>query len=454
MMRSTRSVSNKSLSETTDSSLTKEEMEILRQQMNEKEKQLREQAESLAIRETEFQEQRQQESSRESHTLNELINNLHRDLNSFKDLPRQINYLREQIDSLQILVQPTASPSPQQTPHTAYTPPNSPASVEHSPIRLKDIADSIPKYDGQRMSVFHFSKTCERASDFIPLHQESYLIQLIISKLVGHAYTAIEGSQFNSVKDLTLKLKLIFGPNKSLNQYRGELANAYMKPNETIFDFIARIKELKEALIDGHSEIHRLDDWTLDNINADVLASFINGLPLELLIRVKIEGFQNLDDAFLKAIQMSKTLDSEALRRRSSYSNKSQNNPLQRQDIPYPRPFEQRPFTPKPPAQILRRLPNPFIKPLVPGQPGPNIPIINFCRYCKSDGHAINNCAKLQYRNSMQNQAGSSGQAPAPSKQVQGNERSSPVFGDIRRDAATKPGYRAVHFQENPIPTP
>jgi len=94
-----------------------------------------------------------------------------------------------------------------------------------SPIRFKDVVDSIPRYDGHKISVFQFSKICERALHLIPSHQEHYLVQLIINKLQGHAYTAIQGTDFQTVGELTRQLKKIFGPNKSVNQYRGELGN-------------------------------------------------------------------------------------------------------------------------------------------------------------------------------------------------------------------------------------
>lgn len=153
----------------------------------------------------------------------------------------------------------------------------------------------------------------------------------------------------------------------------------------------------------------------------------------------------------MKAIQISKTLDAEALRRKLPLFNKPHNLSLPRQDTPYPRSFEQRPPTTNPPIQIIRKTPNPFIKPLIPGQPGPNTSINNFCRYCKSEGHLINNCAKLQYRNSMQGKAGLSGQASASSN-VPGNETRLPVIGDVRREATEKPGNCSVHFEENIAP--
>lgn len=63
---------------------------------------------------------------------------------------------------------------------------------------------------------------CERAFELIPQYQEYHLTQLINNKLQGHAYIAVEGSEFNSLLELTRRLKKIFGPNKSTDQYRGE----------------------------------------------------------------------------------------------------------------------------------------------------------------------------------------------------------------------------------------
>lgn len=124
-----------------------------------------------------------------------------------------------------------------------------------SPIRLKDAIDTVPRFDGHKMSVFHFNKICEHALDLIPIYHENHLIQLIINKLQGPAYSAIEGVEFHTVLELTKRLKLIFGPNKSVDQYREELGNIYMKQNENIFNYIVRVQELRTAIIDGESDL-------------------------------------------------------------------------------------------------------------------------------------------------------------------------------------------------------
>jgi len=68
-----------------------------------------------------------------------------------------------------------------------------------------------------------------------------------------------------------------------------------MLPNEDIFTYIERIKELQTAIIDETIRIMGpLDEWTRFGIENDILESFINGLPSELLVRVKLHGQNNI----------------------------------------------------------------------------------------------------------------------------------------------------------------
>jgi len=173
-----------------------------------------------------------------------------------------------------------------------------------SPIRLKDAIDTVPKFDGHKMSVFHFSKICERALDLIPAFHEYHLVQLIINKLQGHAYSAIEGVECHTVFELTKRLKLIFGPNKSVDQYRGELANIYIKQNENIFDYISRVQERRTAIIDGESDLSgNIGERSKDAIEATTMHSFVNGLPSDLLVRVKLEHPRTFEESISTAIQ-------------------------------------------------------------------------------------------------------------------------------------------------------
>lgn len=166
---------------------------------------------------------------------------------------------------------------------------------------------------------------CERALELIPAYQEYHLVQLIINKLQGHAYAAVEGTEYQTVRDLTRRLRSIFGPNKSTDQYRGELANIYMMPNENVLDYVERIKELRTAIIDGETDRSGYIDQTLkDNIERNVSDSFVNGLPSDLLLRVKLESrYSTFEDRIESAVQLSKTLEAENARKRTSTNYKT-----------------------------------------------------------------------------------------------------------------------------------
>jgi len=201
--------------------MSQAELEILQKNLMDKEKQIQEQAQALRgkLQDLEAREEnlaKEKSAAVDITTLSSILSGLKRDVASLNKLPDQIEQLNQRVSNLQNIDPPVSAnvsndsrrPSGQSSP--SFSPESS------SPIRFKDVVDSIPRYDGHKISVFQFS------------NQEHYLVQLIINKLQGHAYTAIEGTDFQTVGELTRQLKKIFGPNKSLNQYRGELGNIYM----------------------------------------------------------------------------------------------------------------------------------------------------------------------------------------------------------------------------------
>jgi len=104
---------------------------------------------------------------------------------------------------------------------------------------------------------------------------------------------------FYTLPSLIHHLKKIFGPNKTLNQYRGEFGNLYMMPNEEIFNYIKRAKNLRAAIIDGEIYIYgSLLPQDEDRIDHDIFESFINELSSDLLVRVKLEGRTDTLDNF------------------------------------------------------------------------------------------------------------------------------------------------------------
>jgi len=172
-------------------------------------------------------------------------------LAALRDIPAQIDTLNRKISKVQEVNEAYAHVNAQKKNNDNNNIYRGNTREESSLIQLKDVIETIPKYDGHNMTVQRFAKICERVLEIIPQYHEYHLVQLIINKLQGHASTIIEGTEYDSLSDLLKRLKLIFGLNKSVDQYRGELANIYMRPNENIFDYISRVQELKNAIIDG-----------------------------------------------------------------------------------------------------------------------------------------------------------------------------------------------------------
>jgi len=197
---------------------TAEETEILMQKINEKEKQLKEQAEALQAKNeylTKMQEemsQKEMAGAQEQTAVEQLMASMQTITNYIERMnSRLMNLENSQKEERYIPREEQAFSQPTSQHFDIVDQP--------SPIRLKDTIDTVPKFDGHKMSVFHFSKICERDLDLIPAYHEYHLVQLIINKLQGRAYSAIEVVECHNVCELTKRLKLIFGSNKSVDQY-------------------------------------------------------------------------------------------------------------------------------------------------------------------------------------------------------------------------------------------
>lgn len=465
MAHNTRSQSSRASSESGELSLSQVELEVISKKLQDKEKLIQEQAQALRDRQIELDEREADINKEKNATvgtegLSTVLYSLRQEIASFKNLPAQIEQLTHRVNGLTLqpgVITTPVEDSQQQNIladelRVKYD--NSPRPIHSpsefvSPIRFKDVIDSIPRYDGHKPPVFQFSKICERAYKLIPPQQEQYLVQLIINKLHGHAYTAIEGMNFSTVASLTYHLKKIFGPNKSLNQYRGELGNLYMLPSEDIFYYIERTKELRSAIMDGEINLYgSLSPQDEDRIDQDVLESFINGLPTDLLVRVKLEGqFSNLDSAIASTIQLSKTLEAESRRKKHAYPIKPNSTP--RVDFPARNPTTTNLRSNTNNHSTFQRPSNqPFIKPLIPGQLGPNSPNAKICKYCKNPGHLIHECRKLAYRRSFENIPGTTEPMPGNSMSVSENQAAHRNANQIERPNPTK----IVRFQQAPTP--
>ncbi|KAK2577708.1 hypothetical protein KPH14_007149, partial [Odynerus spinipes] len=221
---------------TRQTAVSEAELSLVHEQLTKKEQMLKEQAAAMQRESSWLQEQANQlrqeqenleRSRREGSTpVEQIMRELRAEMDPFKNL---INQLKEQVDDIQkhsrdpvhrrsnnleSQVQPMVD---DEEPHDTRA---EIKSVNTQSLRLKDAIESVPRYDGYRIPIYQYARACERARDMISPASESALVSLIINKLQGHAFQAVEDAEIATVTQLIDRLKSIFAPRKSLDQYR------------------------------------------------------------------------------------------------------------------------------------------------------------------------------------------------------------------------------------------
>ena len=220
---------------------------------------------------------------------------------NFRAINTKLHELQDKIRSIKTKQEP-ATP----TPPPIIQEETIPTQCNFQSIKLKDAIESVPVFDGHRPSVFQFLRACERARNMIPKHQEPQLVKLLTNKLRGHAFLAVEDTDLVSLNDFANKLKDMFGPGKTVNEYKGELATVFQQPGEDILDYIDRVRNLRLAIMDG--ERYEYGTIFQDRIDRDTREAFVKGLPNEVYLRVKIAGYESLDDAYCQAVKATREL--------------------------------------------------------------------------------------------------------------------------------------------------
>lgn len=287
---------------------------------------------------------------------------------------------------------------------------------------LRDALELVPKYDGHNIPVWQFARACKRAKESIPLVDEASFVCMLRNKLTHHAYLAVEDETHPTVEKFLDCLKRVFGPGKSSNYYRGQLSMAYKKQNEHILDYIARIKDLKAAIIEGDQNTlgRTLSELELTSIESFALEAFYEGLPREYRIELRAEGYSNFADACSKILVINRRLEREDSRYKNLRTSRND------------------PSSPFPPTRILQR-----------GSPAfsNNAPVSSepagrkICSYCKNIGHLIHECRKRQYRESFGNAVDNNNNTS--SNNANNNDNSNNNNNDRNNFSLPKPGNSA-----------
>ncbi|XP_043604666.1 uncharacterized protein LOC122577430 [Bombus pyrosoma] len=221
----------------------------------------------------------------------------------------------------------------------------------------------------------------------------------------------------------------MFGPGKTVNEYKGELATVFQRPGEDILDYMDRVRNLRLAIIDGEKcGFDIIPQDVLDTIDWDTAEAFVRGLPNEVNLRVKIAGYSSLEDAYHQAVRVTHEL--KRINDRIRYQRPIPPNSFNRNNV-HTTNNNNNIGNNRPPRRFVSS----------PQQP--NVPRQNTitCNYCKKPGHLIGDCYKFKARVDagiiVPYVFGQSGNRARPSRE-QGEPRRNDVLNRPRIQVATR----------------
>lgn len=419
---------------------TEAEIEELRNTLLIKENQLREQSEMIRNRE--------EEKERELETIRRGLEDKDAELSRrYADLSVQ-ELMQARPDDAQLKtgnrdISPPVHVPPRYLDATnnAYFPAHDSWNDSPAPrVSFREALETVPHFDGHNVSLTQFIRACRRAKEIIPLSSERNLTQLLINKLRGRAYYAVEDEPCNSVTQLIDLLSGAFGAAKTIDQYRGELSTIFIKPGEHMLDYVSRVKDLRTTILDAERRQRGTMSHTVTtDVDALTARSFCEGLPLEYRLQLQTHHYSKPFEAFsyVKVLAKRRELDRERfepVRRYERETGRRDLHPIGR-PLAHSTPSKQtNPYIPHPRRPINNRedaIPRVSFRDVY-NRAGPTINpqrdparrdntrnevrryetsgvdrTSKFCKYCKHPGHEIEECRKRQYNNSRQGQGNS-----------------------------------------------
>lgn len=247
-----------------------------------------------------------------------------------------------------------------------------------SELDLNTLFKFIKSYDGSRETVNSFIINCNNACELASENQKPILFKYILSQLSGKAELACSIKEFTSWEQLKEFLKTQFSERKHYAHLLTDLQESKQGPQDNVSQFSLRVESYLSQL---------LTEITLSNTKVKELPGrcaamedlalhhFLMGLQPRISNIVRCRSPKNLNEAINMAISEERI-----------------------QQSLYKRPQTDNKFVAKPKPQ-----PGPSRNSFTSGssntnqsKSGNDIP---FCRYCKTAGHDIKNCAKREYYN-------------------------------------------------------
>lgn len=255
---------------------------------------------------------------------------------------------------------------------------------------LNTLFKFIKPFDGSRERLVPFLNNCQSAHDLASESKRPALLKYILSQLESKAESACCIKEFESWEQLSEFLTTQFGEKKHYSALLSDLQSCYQN-NDSVNEFALRVESCLSKLL---TEINLSQKKKKSELPGRIAAMqdlalhhFVIGLKPQLSTIVRCRDPETLNDAINFAISEEKILEAS----KKKYTNQSQ--PLNRNTYSRPHYHNQsRDRYQFKPTLNYDRVP-------IPNNSNPSSAQPLFCRYCKTNGHVLENCRKREFNN-------------------------------------------------------
>lgn len=185
-----------------------------------------------------------------------------------------------------------------------------PATVEsthNAPITIKDALAYVPNFEGSSATVSDFIRSCKRACSMLPASAEFMFLTLLRQKFKGEARTSVENMDYANMKEFDNLMRSVFDRRRSANQYKADMENIVMKPDEKMVSYVNRARTIYRDILHAETaERGELSERETLKIDKDAISAFLNGIPPLLQMQCKLKPHENLEQTYASAIEAFK----------------------------------------------------------------------------------------------------------------------------------------------------